>query len=364
MSSIFKYIDIQNLYYLTDGLTFKISECAGVIDAALVSLNKDTKIPDKICNWNRKSKASRVPLAFPGRGRIIVDVNQTFSEEKGMAYFAYILEKKDEKESAPVVFFSMHSPTLDIPMRVEIPLRAIMKGGPSLRGTYSVYLHALITDTGENYIYYGLTRRGWSNRFNEHMRSAFQDEPPRLFPQKIKELCDARADQVYGLAVNKQNLIGIVSSICATGLSENAAMDVEEYLVDKYSLSSKHLNGLNMIPGGWEGIRALHKLSPGRRPHTVETQDREAILDEYLKTHPQLGKPKPGVAEKWNDPVYAEAVICARENRLNADQVRKIRYLSATGYNIAQIKMRVGAIDNGQVSRVLAGRTYSRIGGT
>ena len=36
---------------------------------------------------------------------------------------------------------------------------------------------------------------------------------------------------------------------------------------------------------------------------------REAALDTYFKQHPQLGTPKPGVAESWNDPAYAEAVI-------------------------------------------------------
>jgi len=132
-------------------------------------------------------------------------------------------------------------------------------------------------------------------------------------------------------------LTGVVNCICGIGLDEDAAMDAEEYLVDKYSLSSKHPNGLNMIPGGREGIRVLRKLSPGGRSLT-ESDDREAFLDGYLKTHSHFGKPNPGVAESWNDPAYAEAVICGRENRLSADQVREIRYLAATGNSIQRIK--------------------------
>jgi hypothetical protein len=65
-------------------------------------------------------------------------------------------------------------------------------------------------------------------------------------------------------------------------------MDAEEYLVDKYSLSSKHVNGLNMIPGGREGIRALHKLSLASDTHPIETEAREAILDNYLHQHPRI----------------------------------------------------------------------------
>jgi hypothetical protein len=85
-------------------------------------------------------------------------------------------------------------------------------------------------------------------------------------------------------------------------------------------------------------------------------------LDTYFKQHSQLGIPKPGVAESWNDPAYAEAVICGRENRLSAEQVRRIRYLAAIGTPDGQITTQVGASNISQVRRVLTGRTYARIG--
>jgi hypothetical protein len=255
----------------------------------------------------------------------------------------------------------MHSPTLDIPMRVEIPLRALIKGCPSLDGTYSVYLHALLCDDKREFVYYGITKRGWNSRFTEHLESALRDESRRLFPAKLKELLSARAQHLRGENRTNPMLTGFVSAICAVGLNVDSAMDAEEYLVDKYSLSSKHPNGLNMIPGGREGIRALRRLSIDSAASLTESDEREALLDEYLKVHPLFGKPNPGVAAKWDDPAYAEAVICGRENRLNAGQVREIRYLAAMGTSIQQIKDRIGAVDDGQVSRVLAGRTYSRV---
>lgn len=116
-----------------------------------------------------------------------------------------------------------------------------------------------------------------------------------------------------------------------------------------------------MIPGGRAGIAALHLLASDSEKDAVETEQREVALDQYLKSHPQLGIPNPGVAIKWNGPAYAEAVICGRENRLSADQVRRIRYLAALGASADQIKDDVGAIDAGQIQRVLTGRTYSRI---
>jgi hypothetical protein len=108
-------------------------------------------------------------------------------------------------------------------------------------------------------------------------------------------------------------------------------------------------------------MRSLHRLSVGSASPLVETSAREAALDDYLQAHPLLGRPNMAVANKWNDPEYAEAVICGRENRLTAEQVREIRYLAATGHGVAEIQQRAGALDHGQVARVLSGRTYARI---
>jgi hypothetical protein len=315
---------------------------------------------DYVVSWNEMSPSNRAPLAFRDRGRIIVEICQSLTK-RGPLFTSTVLEAKKEKETAPVVFFKMHSPTLDIPMRVEIPLRALIKGGQSLEGTYSVYLHALICNDGREFVYYGITKRGWNKRFTEHVKSALADDSRRLFPSKMKELISARVEHVQRECQTGPMLTAFVSSICAVGLNEDSAMDAEEYLVDKYSLSSKHPNGLNMIPGGREGIKVLRKLSPVGGTSLTESDDREALLDEYLKTHPHVGRPNPGVAESWNDPAYAEAVICGRENRLSAEQVREIRYLAAMGNGIDRIRELIGTLDDGQVSRVLSGRTYTRI---
>ncbi len=361
MTAKFKFLNIQNLYHFTEGLTFNIPACAGVLDSALAAYNDKTSNIERIYKWNRKDPVSRAPLSLPDTTCLILDVSQRHSPQKGMMYVTAILDQKDSKESAPRVFFSMHSPTLNIPMRLEVPLRAIIKGSPTFRGTYTVYLHCLMSDDGQEYVYYGITKRGWNERFGEHMKSALREESRRLFPLKLRELIEARTNQLFGPGTNLPKLDGALTAICAVGLDEDAAMDTEEYLVEKYSLSSKHINGLNMIPGGREGIRSLHKLALGDKSRMVETEDREKVLEDYLKAHPHLGKPKPGIAEKWNDTAYAEAVICGRENRLSADQVREIRYLAALGNGVEQIRLHVGAKDKGQVSRVLEGRTYGRI---
>ena len=324
-------------------------------------MNEKTGIPDKIVDWNTRGRNAIQPLSFPERGRIIVDIEQRISSEKVPLFLATVLERKEEKEKSPAAFFSMHSTALDIPMRVEVPLRALIKGGNELKGTHSVYLHALLSDDGEEFLYYGITKRSWSLRFTEHTKAAVQEKSRRLFPQKLNELIEARAAEISGEEDERPKLSGIVSAICAVGLDEGAAMDAEEYLVEKYSLSSKHRNGLNMIPGGYEGMRSLHKVRLADKKSFLDTEAREVVLDKYLQKHPQLGIPKPGVAERWNDPTYAESVICGRENRLSADQVREIRYLDAVGTSVDQITAQIGALNKTQVQRVIERRTYTRI---
>jgi len=360
VSKTFRYVNLQNMEYLLRGLTFDVLRCAEVLDSTFIGLNEKTQIPDNIVSWNRQNPSFRGPLAFPNRGRIIVKMTQML-DAQGPLVTSIVLEAKEEKETAPVVHFEMRLPTLNIPMRVEIPLRALVNGSPRLEGTYTVYLHTLLCDDGQEFVYYGITKRGWNKRFTEHLESALDEGARRMFPVKLKELMSCRGEHIRGESRTNPMLAGLVSSICSIGLNEDSAMDAEEYLVDKYSLSSKHSNGLNMIPGGREGIRVLRKLSLGGDRSLVESDDREELLDEYLKVHPQFGKPNPGVAAAWEDPAYAEAVICGRENRLSADKVREIRYLAAMGKSADQIKTLTGASDNGQVSRVLAGRTYSRI---
>ena len=355
------YVRLPAFHHLTDGLSFDVTNCAEVLDTALVGLNEKTGIPDEMVRWNRRGGHAAGPLRLGKHGRIAIEVTESFSIARGKLRTACVIENKDESGMGPVVLLKLQSLVLDIPMRVELPLRAILRGGPDLEGTYVVYLHALLSDDGKSYVYYGITRRGWNYRFGEHMKAALKERQTRLFPQKLAELIEARLEQRAGRSDDRPKLAGVITSLCSVGIDKDMAKDTEEYLVDKYSLASKHSLGLNMIPGGREGIRLLHQLSGKGQDELVDTDARERALVDYREKNPQAGVLKPGVAAAWADSAYAEAVICGRENRLSADQVRQIRYLAAIGSDLASIKATVGAIDEGQVRRVLAGRTYGRI---
>lgn len=129
MSSGLQYVDLAGMHHLMDGLTFKVSRCAEVLDAALVELNLKTGVPKKIIDWNQRGSDLLKPPPLPLDGRLIVTVEQSYSEAKGMMFMSKVQVQKDErKEIAPVVFFEMRSLALNIPMRTEVPLRALVKG--------------------------------------------------------------------------------------------------------------------------------------------------------------------------------------------------------------------------------------------
>jgi len=253
------YVDLAAITHLTTGLSFDLDQCVPVLDQVLLELNQQTGIPDQLLAWIRAGAFATGPCPYDGRGRIIIDVTQTVSAGGQYGYFATVLRKSDERETAPAVFFSMCSPTLDIPMRVEIPLRAMLLGNPPLAGTYTLYLHALLTNQGNSFIYYGITKRGWSLRFNEHTRAAIAQKSKRLLASTLNDLIEARAAELYGTVDQRPKLAGLVSAVCGVGMTREAALEAEERLVDKYSLASKHPYGLNMIPGGLAGLKQARR---------------------------------------------------------------------------------------------------------
>lgn len=256
-----RYLDLEALRQLTAGLSFTLVRCAEVLDDALCSLNDTTGLIDKLIAWIEAGAFESGPGPYVDQPRIIVDVTETANADGQHGYFALVLRKSDEKESAPVVFLSMHSPVLDIPMRVELPLRALLKGNPPIKDTYTLYLHALMTDRGDVFTYYGITKRGWSIRFDEHTRAAVAQKSKRLLARTLNELIEARVAERMGVIDPRPKLAGIVTAVCGIGMERAMAVAAEERMVEKYSLAAKHPFGLNMIPGGEAGIRHARRFS-------------------------------------------------------------------------------------------------------
>jgi len=254
------FVDVTALMHLSHGLTINPMRSAEVLDDALIAFDKDTGYISSVQQWVRGGGLHNGACPTRPAGRIVADVTETMNAERKVLHFAAIQNVEKEAGIAPVVFLNMVSPTLEIPMRVEVPMRAVLKGNAPLHEMYTVYLHVLLTSEGKELVYYGMTKRGWSLRFHEHTRSAMANKSRRLFARTFRELITARAEELYSVADGRPTLRGLITTICATGLSHREALDVEEAMVDKYSLASKHPNGLNMIPGGAAGLRRAERF--------------------------------------------------------------------------------------------------------
>lgn len=223
---IFRYLDFVALSHLIKGLTFDIGRCAEVLDHALCGLNGQTALPDRMVNWIRAGALAAGPFPTDAEGRIIVDATQTADANGKQAHFATVL-RQVERETVPVVFFTMHSPTLNIPMKVELPLRALLVGNPPLAGTYTLYLHALHTDCGKDFVYYGITKRGWNLQFSEHTCAAVAQKSHRLLARTLNDLIEARAAELSGVPDDRPKLAGLISTVCGVGLSREAALELQ-----------------------------------------------------------------------------------------------------------------------------------------
>ena len=255
-----RFIDPTAFMHLSRGLTFNPLRSAEVLDDVLAALDEKNGYVSEVQAWVRGGGLQNGPCPTRPSGRIVADVTETMNAERKVLHAAAILNVEREAGMAPAVFLSMVSPTLDVGMRVELPMRAVLKDNQPLEGTYTLYLHVLMTSDGRDLVYYGITKRGWSLRFQEHTRSAVFRKSQRLFARTLRDLTAARAQELYGVSDERPKLHGLITTICATGLSHREALDAEEAMVEKYSLASKHPNGLNMIPGGAAGLRAAQRF--------------------------------------------------------------------------------------------------------
>jgi len=86
-----------------------------------------------------------------------------------------------------------------------------------------------------------------------------------------------------------------------------------------------------------------------------------AAVRAYQASKPRIGIPNLLVGDLWKNPDYASRVICGNEARLSVYQVRRIRELHHLSIPVDKITELVGARNQLQVERLLAGETYSRI---
>jgi hypothetical protein len=118
---------------------------------------------------------------------------------------------------------------------------------------------------------------------------------------------------------------------------------------------------LNMIPGGFKGLRFLHEHRLTSSIN-ISLEERENAIIEYVRRgggRPRV--PSLLLAELWRNDEFYLKVLAGRDDVLTPGQVIAIRQLAAQGKDEQQIVQIVEARNVEQVKRVLAGKTYKRV---
>ena len=220
--------------------------------------------------------------------------------------------------------------------QICVPLNPMLKGADSLEGSHLVYAHSFPRE-GSQQTYIGLTKQRWFDRLAQH-KSAAAAGSMLLFHRAIRQHADKKAAHI----------------VCIAGLDYDYAMQMEEKLVDKWGLYPR---GLNMIPGGFAGLKYLSSLGLAAR----SVEERDQAMDVLVRSEFLAGKANPLCAARWaSDQEYVNSVICGHSMRLTISQVRNIRMLNAAGYSLPRI---ADVIQDSarRIKSVLDGKVYGRV---
>jgi hypothetical protein len=247
--------------------------------------------------------------------------------------------------------------------RISIPIQYLMRGFPLKPNGHMGYYHSIVVQHPDSYIrewteqnetlegmpeepryeYVGITSRSWLVRMKEHIRGIETGENKAFYNAWRHFVKDER--------------VMFMSELIVANQSYDDIMNWEEARVDIEMAAGR---ALNMIPGGFKGIRELHKLALLNKDRP-SLKERQAAIDGAERANPRKGVPNLLVAELWKDDDYAAKIICSADGRLSVDHQRKARNLNQMGIPVEKIAEKISALNVLQVQRLLEGHTYSRI---
>lgn len=349
-----KYLDVKNCHELlpkSPGAQF-----IQRLEACLAGIN-ESKGPsngaiDLLINQNRKTLNG-----VRGSGRLCkspVEISQTFIiAEQGIQTEAIM--------RPPIRHASVHTNIQygnGVFWKTIIPLQFLLKGWGDATSGHQCYVHAIaqnmqsmdsiegriarrLTDS-DDYYYVGITRRNWLLRLSEHLGEMHRGSRKNFHAMWRDSL---------GL-----NDVVFSSTLRQVNLSFEQAMNWEEEAVKRIAYGPC---GLNMIPGGFAGLKYLHKLGIISRT-SISLEEREKAIALFVEKYPRKGIPNPWIAALWQDDNFYARIMGARAKTLSRDQVRRIRALAPTGISVKEITKEVRALNELQVKNVIIGKTYTR----
>lgn len=214
----------------------------------------------------------------------------------------------------------------------------LLPGWPVVNG-HTVYAHVFMDAEGDaQKLYVGVTKRSWALRLAEH-RAAAKAGSPYLFHDALRRLSGGR----------------FLTKIIDFADTYEGAMRIEEAFVEQLSLYPK---GLNMIPGGFAGIKYLadRGFSCGKQ----RWEYRHKVFERFAEHCVRSGQHNPLSALHWRDDDYAANVICNNPRNFNRSQVGKIRLLDSFGQDASKIA-EVLRCNEARIRKLLRGSTYRRV---
>lgn len=182
--------------------------------------------------------------------------------------------------------------------------------------------------------YIGKTSKGVANRLGQHLYSALLRESNTKFHRVL------RGSDKYQGQLPTVTLIGLEPT--------------EDGAYKKEAIEIKNSVG---VPG----------------TYLCNTMGATMALEDLLKLEPKLkGRVSAEYAEEllairsangklnWNDPMYAESVICNNDRNFDADEVRIIRTLFRLNDSPEKIAKKLN-VDKKRVTSLVTGKTYGRI---
>lgn len=258
----------------------------------------------------------------------------------------------------PALLHRLHLYENGLVWKTVVPLQFLLKGWGDASKGYQCYFHSITQNMDKKsgftpmdqmkdgvldcYDYAGITSRNWLLRLKEHIG-------------EVRRGSRKKFHKAWGESLELSH-VNYCSLLWDVNQTYEGAMNWEEKAVDKFADGP---TCLNMIPGGFKGLKYLHKLRITDRTD-ISLEERERAIAEYARKNPRKGIPNPFISELWKDDEHYLKVMQARSNTLSPEQVKKIKELHEKGWGLADIVKEVNALNEQQVKRVIQGKTYSR----
>lgn len=384
MKQSFKYLDGENALAILPVSINSILEIETMLEAVdngerggkvgcitdLIKINKKNRHTKK--SWGRLVTGKKVDLAIT-YNFISFDEQEDYNDyfysyeacSHGTTQSPMIMLSFDRMSGSPPQGTLETKPEQHILSRrvISVPLQCIIKHWGKVESGYMIYEHNLsamdhAVPQFRSISYIGLTSRNWQTRYKEHQRDALTGSE-LLFHTSLAKVINKDGICQVGMGPFEMVKTGacLLSELQYINLTYEEAMEIEERMIE---CSTLHPKGLNMIPGGFSGMKFLHKLGYLVKER-VAVKDRDFASAKYLLENLKQKRVAPWVTENWSKDEFYEQAIFKRNNTLNREQVISIReYGNEWGFNPEIIANLVGA-NIRQVRDVMSGKYYSRV---